>query len=238
MVDRYSASASEIFSAALQDYGRALIVGENTFGKGTVQQHKSLNKRFDFLEKPLGHIQYTFAKFYRIDGGSTQNKGVQPDISFPTPIDPAEWGESKEENALPWDKIKRAKYDELADISNFASKLTKQHQARISTNPEFAYIYQDIEEYKKHKDDNVESLVEAERKARRDEMNAKRLKRANERLARLGKEPIKDIDDLPEELDELDPLLDETANIAFDYVKLLQGKELKTAAVTKQKQQD
>ena len=83
MVDRYSASASEIFSAAIQDYGRGVIVGENTFGKGTVQQHRGLGRVYDLFEKPLGSIQFTIAKFYRINGGSTQHRGVTPDIQFP-----------------------------------------------------------------------------------------------------------------------------------------------------------
>lgn len=86
MVDRYSASASEIFAAALQDYDRALIVGESTFGKGTVQQHKSLGRIYDMYDKPIGHVQYTIAKFYRINGGSTQLKGVTPDIPFPSAL--------------------------------------------------------------------------------------------------------------------------------------------------------
>ncbi|MEY8251559.1 MAG: S41 family peptidase, partial [Colwellia sp.] len=103
MVDRYSASASEIFSAAIQDYGRGVIIGEHTFGKGTVQQHRGLGRVYDLYEKPLGSIQYTIAKFYRINGGSTQHRGVLPDISFPAAINPEDWGESKEENALPWD---------------------------------------------------------------------------------------------------------------------------------------
>ena len=99
LIDRYSASASEIFAAALKDYGRALILGENSFGKGTVQQHRALGKVYDFFDHPLGHVQYTIAKFYRINGGSTQNKGVVPDIAFPAIIDPKETGESVELNA-------------------------------------------------------------------------------------------------------------------------------------------
>lgn len=107
LVDRYSASASEIFAAAMQDYNRALIVGEQTFGKGTVQQHRGLGRIYDLYENPLGSVQFTIAKFYRINGGSTQHKGVVPDITYPSPIDPAEWGESQEESALPWDSIDR-----------------------------------------------------------------------------------------------------------------------------------
>lgn len=94
LINRYSASASEIFAAAMQDYGRAVVLGEQSFGKGTVQQHRSLNHLYDLFDKPLGHVQYTIQKFYRINGGSTQNLGVVPDISFPTAVDPSERSKS------------------------------------------------------------------------------------------------------------------------------------------------
>ncbi|WP_017445985.1 carboxy terminal-processing peptidase [Gayadomonas joobiniege] len=221
MVDRYSASASEIFSAAIQDYQRGLIVGEQTFGKGTVQQHRALEKRFDLLDKPLGHIQYTFAKFYRINGGSTQNKGVVPDILMPTAIDPAEWGEAKEENALPWDKIPSARYDSVDLVDErVIQTLTERHQARIKQSPEFKYIFEDIEEYKKNKDKKYESLNEKVRLAERDEAKLKRLQRANERLLRAGKEKVESVEDIPEDIEGKDVFLQETANIMFDYLKL------------------
>ena len=140
MVDRYSASASEIFAAAMQDYGRALIVGEQTFGKGTVQQHRGLGRIYDMFDNPLGSVQYTIAKFYRINGGSTQHKGVIPDIQFPTAIDPAEWGESKEEYALPWDSINAARYNSLTDITTLVPVLREKHHARISSEQEFQYL--------------------------------------------------------------------------------------------------
>ncbi|AWB67734.1 carboxy terminal-processing peptidase [Saccharobesus litoralis] len=228
MIDRYSASASEIFAAAMQDYGRAIVIGENSFGKGTVQQHKSLNKRYDIFANKLGYIQYTFAKFYRINGGSTQHKGVKPDIEFPSPIDPAEWGEAKAENALPWDKIKPASYEILGSLNSTIAKLDVAYKNRIKSNPEFAYLYEDIEEYNKTKDRKFETLVHEEKIKRRNEVEAKRLQRANERLARLGKEPVKKLEDLPDDLNELDPLLDEAANITFDYIDL--GKPQKLAA--------
>ncbi|MER2492576.1 carboxy terminal-processing peptidase [Catenovulum sediminis] len=219
MVDRYSASASEIFSAAIQDYGRGLVVGEQTFGKGTVQQHRSLKKRFDLLDKPLGHIQYTFAKFYRINGGSTQHRGVIPDIAFPSPIEPSEWGEAKEENALPWDKIASANYQQLNLIDQGkVEKLKQHHIERIKTNPEFAYIFEDIAEYQENKDKKFESLNEAIRIEKRDEAKAERLKRANERLKRMGKEPVESVDDIPEDINEYDVFLHEAANIMFDYI--------------------
>ncbi|MCE2571934.1 carboxy terminal-processing peptidase [Motilimonas eburnea] len=219
LVDRYSASASEIFAAALQDYGRALILGENTFGKGTVQQHRKLSRIYDFYEKPMGNVQYTIAKFYRIDGGSTQNKGVVPDILFPTPIEASETGESVEENALPWDQIKPANYNRLGDFSSLVAKLDEAHKQRMQASPEFAYIYQDIETYKKEKDRKTISLVESERIRLREEKEALELKRTNERLQRLGKNPITKLDELPDDFEEPDVYLEEAAAVTLDLAK-------------------
>ena len=221
MVDRYSASASEIFAAAIQDYGRGVIIGEHTFGKGTVQQHRGLGRIYDLYEKPLGSIQYTIAKFYRINGGSTQHRGVLPDIDFPTAVNPEEWGESKEENALPWDKIPEAKYSPLNDLSSDIDKLTSSYKERIVNNREFNYLLADIIEYKAEKDDKTISLNLEKRKAKRKENKAKQLIRVNERLVAMGKDKVENLDDLPDELDELDPFLDETAHITFDLAALL-----------------
>ncbi len=220
MVDRYSASASEIFAAAIQDYGRGVIVGEHTFGKGTVQQHRGLGRVYDLYENPLGSIQFTIAKFYRINGGSTQHRGVLPDIDFPTAINPEDWGESKEANALPWDQIARAKYSKLSDLSVNLSYLNSLHQGRIKTNSEFNYLLEDIALYKAEKDDKTISLNIDTRKAKREERKVKQLTRANERLVHMNKEKITSIENLPEELETLDPFLDETAKITFDLVTL------------------
>ncbi|GAB59242.1 carboxy terminal-processing peptidase [Rheinheimera nanhaiensis] len=217
MVDRYSASASEIFAAAMQDYGRALVVGEQTFGKGTVQQHRGLGRIYDMFENPLGSVQYTIAKFYRINGGSTQHKGVIPDIQFPTAIDPAEWGESKEEYALPWDSIEAARYSSLTDISTVVPVLREKHHARIATEPEFQYLLNDIAEYKQQMDDKTVSLKEAERIAERDKNKAQQLARANERLKRFGMPAVTSLDDVPEKLEKIDPFLEEAANITADF---------------------
>lgn len=216
LVDRYSASASEIFAAAMQDYGRALVVGEQTFGKGTVQQHRGLGRIYDMFDNPLGSVQYTIAKFYRINGGSTQHKGVIPDISFPSAIDPAEWGESQEEYALPWDSIAAANYDTLNDISALVPVLQEKHQARISKEAEFQYLLQDITEYKQQMADKTVSLKESDRLAERDESKAQQLKRVNERLARLALPKVKSLDDSPEQLEKIDPFLEEAAKITAD----------------------
>ncbi|MFC6440139.1 carboxy terminal-processing peptidase [Bowmanella sp. JS7-9] len=218
LVDRYSASASEIFAAALQDYGRALIIGENTFGKGTVQQHRQLGRLFDLYENPLGAVQFTIAKFYRINGGSTQHKGVIPDIKFPSAIEPGEWGESQADNALPWDSIPRANYVTVADPVASSLTVQKNFETRIASNPEFAYLRDDIDRYRKEKDDKTLSLVESVRIAEKDERNARALQRANERLARLGLEPIAKLEDAPEALDDIDPFKQEAVNITFDVI--------------------
>ncbi|MCP4988458.1 MAG: carboxy terminal-processing peptidase [Colwellia sp.] len=220
MVDRYSASASEIFSAAIQDYGRGVIIGEHTFGKGTVQQHRALARVYDLYEKPLGSIQYTIAKFYRINGGSTQHRGVLPDIAFPTAIDPEDWGESKEENALPWDHIQQAKYTPLNELNKDIEYLTSLYQQRIKNNPDFNYLLEDISIYQAEKDDKTISLNLSTRKAERENRKAKRLVRVNEQLTQLGKEKVTDLDDLTDELDDIDAFLDEAARITFDFISL------------------
>lgn len=230
MVDRYSASASEIFAAALQDYDRALIVGESTFGKGTVQQHKSLGRIYDMYEKPIGHVQYTIAKFYRINGGSTQLKGVTPDISFPSALEPGEYGEAEEENALPWDKVPVAQYGTLGDVNpNLIGNLAVKHESRIKQDVEFGYIYQDIAEFKKHHDEKTVSLVESERIAEREANDKKQLVRLNERRVNQGLEVVKSLDsedtetDSDADEDELvtpDAFRDETVYITLDMVDI------------------
>ncbi|ELX8378039.1 carboxy terminal-processing peptidase [Providencia vermicola] len=221
LVDRFSASASEIFAAAMQDYGRALIVGEPTFGKGTVQQHRSLSRVYDQMLKPewpaLGSVQYTIQKFYRVNGGSTQRKGVTPDIVMPTGQDPAETGESFEDNALPWDSIPPANYSKVGDITEDVSELKTKHLARISKDTEFKYIDEDIAHYKANKESkNLISLNYAQRLKEDNELEATKLKRINERYAKEGKPLLKSIDDLPKDYEGPDPYLDETVKIAID----------------------
>ncbi|MBU1437278.1 MAG: carboxy terminal-processing peptidase [Gammaproteobacteria bacterium] len=218
MVDRYSASASEIFAAALQDYGRAVIIGEHTFGKGTVQQHRGLGRIYDTFDGELGSVQYTIAKFYRINGGSTQHKGVVPDIAFPSPIDPAEWGESKEKNALPWDSIPAAVYTSSPDLKVILPVLNEKHQKRVATEPEFNFLQQDIADYQREKDVKTISLNEKERLAKKDELAAKELARTNERLTRLKLPAVKKVEDAPEKLEKLDPFLEEAALITSDLI--------------------
>jgi carboxyl-terminal processing protease len=218
--NRYSASASEIFAAATQDYGRAVVLGEQSFGKGTVQQHRSLNHIYDLFDKPLGHVQYTIQKFYRINGGSTQNLGVVPDIAFPTAIDPADTGESVEDNALPWDSIKPASYQKLTNYSSILPSLKAKHEQRISKDMEFGYIRDDIQEYKKDKDINTISLNEKTRIEEQDKADSKRLARLNKRQKVLGKKPFATLEDVPKDYESPDAYLDEAVDITADLVNI------------------
>ncbi|KHN91797.1 C-terminal processing peptidase [Pectobacterium actinidiae] len=224
LVDRFSASASEIFAAAMQDYGRALIVGEPTFGKGTVQQYRSLNRIYDQMLRPdwpaLGSVQYTIQKFYRIDGGSTQMKGVTPDVMMPTGTETVDTGEKFEDNALPWDSIKAANYTKSGDLKALISQLNEHHQERIAKDPEFQYVAQDIARYNAMKDKrNLVSLNLVQREKENDDDEAMRLKRINDRLAREGKKPLKSLEDLPKDYQAPDPYLDETVKIANDLAQ-------------------
>ncbi|PSW46059.1 carboxy terminal-processing peptidase [Photobacterium leiognathi] len=220
LINRYSASASEIFAAAMQDYGRAVVLGEQSFGKGTVQQHRSLNHLYDLFDKPLGHVQYTIQKFYRINGGSTQNLGVVPDISFPTAVDPSETGESVEDNALPWDSIKPAKYQQLHSYSSILPKLNEEHLARIKKDMEFGFIDEDIQTYKKEKDINTISLNEEARIAEQDKEEAERLARLNQRQKSLGEKPFTDLDAVPKDYEAPDAYLNEAVDITVDLAKI------------------
>ncbi|WP_418157000.1 carboxy terminal-processing peptidase [Pantoea agglomerans] len=225
LVDRFSASASEIFAAAMQDYGRAVIVGEPTFGKGTVQQYRSLNRIYDQMLRPewpaLGSVSYTIQKFYRINGGSTQRKGVTPDLLMPTGVEAAETGEKFEDNALPWDSIKAATYVKTGDVKPLVVQLTKQHADRIAQDREFQYIMKDIARYNALKDKrNIVSLNLAQREKENHEDDVSRLERINARYQAEGKKPLKNLDELPKDYKEPDPYLDETVKIANDLAQL------------------
>lgn len=225
LIDHFSASASEIFAAAMQDYGRALIIGEPSFGKGTVQQYHPLSRVYDHMLCPdwpaLGSVQYTIQKFYRINGGSTQRKGVTPDIVMPTGIDPAETGENFEDNALPWDSIAPASYSVVGNISQYVPNLITKYRERIAKDPEFKYIEEDIARYRAMKaSKNIISLNYVKREKENKKADTIKLRRINERFARQGKVSLKTIDDLPKNYELPDPYLNETVRIAVDLANL------------------
>ena len=220
MVNRHSASASEIFAAAMQDYNRAIIVGQQTFGKGTVQQSRSLNFVYDLDKDPLGYIQYTIQKFYRINGGSTQLKGVDADIKFPEIINAAKTGESFEDNALPWDKIPAASYQEAGHARDAVETLTQKHEERVAKNPEFIVVNEDIAIRKERDERKFMSLNLAERQKENKEDEERRLKNLNERFKREGKKTLKDIDALPKDYEAPDFYLKETEQMMVDWLEI------------------
>lgn len=229
MVNRHSASASEIFSAAIQDYDRGIVIGQNTFGKGTVQQSRSLNFVYDLDQDPLGFIQYTIQKFYRINGGSTQMKGVAADIHFPETIDPKETGEEKEDNALPWDKIPAANYSTVGSARNAVEALTQKHVERMAKDPEFIALNEDLKVRDARQDRKFESLNFAKRKAENDADDARHLKNINERFKREGKKALKNINDLPKDYEAPDFFLKEAERIAADFAKMQQAEKASVA---------
>lgn len=221
LINRLSASSSEIMAAALQDYGRALIVGDTSYGKGTVQQSRPLTRLYDLIGADLGSIHYTIAKFYRINGGSTQLKGVTPDIAMPTLIDVTEFGEKTEPNALNWDKIAPSKYQKYSDPSFFVKDLMTLHEKRISTDPVFKVIQSERDRYYKLKNSKTLTLNFEERKKMFDEDEKITLKNTNIRLKAMHKKEVKSVKDLPDDFEYDDPILQETVNITSDYSDML-----------------
>jgi carboxyl-terminal processing protease len=187
LINRGSASASEIFAAAIQDYGRGIVIGEPSFGKGTVQTLINLD-RFSQNEKmKYGELKMTIAQFFRINGGTTQLRGVTPDIKLPVTSDTENFGESSYDNALPWVQIKPATYLPSGDLKELVGPLQKRHDARIAKDKEFLDIEQDIAEALKLRKDNVISLNEAARRKERENQEAKSRLREARLAANQGK---------------------------------------------------
>ncbi|AKU21394.1 MULTISPECIES: carboxy terminal-processing peptidase [unclassified Massilia] len=188
LINRGSASASEIFAAALQDYGRGLVIGEPSFGKGTVQSLYKLD-RFGQGEKPrYGELKITVAQFFRINGGTTQLRGVTPDIKLPSMADAENFGESSYDNALPYTVIKPAVYIPAGELKEIVPMLDKKHEARVAKDKDFQYLQEEIALVKKQRKENLISLNEAARRKERDQQEA----RAKLREARLTAAPSPD----------------------------------------------
>ena len=181
LINRGSASASEIFAAAIQDYGRGLIIGEPSFGKGTVQTLVNLDRFAQGDKAKYGELKMTIAQFFRINGGTTQLRGVTPDIKLPTMSDSDSFGESSYDNALPWTMIKPAVYIPAGELKEIVPLLGKRHEARVAKDKDFQYLLEDIALVKKQRKDNLISLNEAARRKERDAQEA----RAKLREARL-----------------------------------------------------
>lgn len=223
LVDRFSASASEIFAGAIQDYGRGVIIGEPTFGKGTVQTLISLNRFVPEVGDTSGQLKLTVAKFYRISGGSTQHRGVVPDLVFPATFSSDEVGESAEKYALPWDRIKPTHYQSSPYPAQLIPELARLHQTRLVTDPVLKQMLEDIEDTKKIRQQKKVSLVQKQRIAERDKLESRRLARENQVRRLLGLPSLQKNEKKPEgeRKDEPDPWLDEGVRITADWTNLL-----------------
>lgn len=233
LVNRLSASASEIFAGAIQDYGRGLVIGSQTFGKGTVQTLNDLSH---------GQIKLTRAKFYRITGESTQLRGVTPGIKFPSLIDKDDIGESALDNALPWDQVRAVQYRRYGKPQRYLPTLRNMHEARVQHNPNFIYLEREAKLAKRlQEQQNSISLNREQRQREMEAQEAEQLSLENQRRRALGLEPLEDwsdarasaepstsegdapSDDDPKEED-VEPIdraqVVEAANILLDYVHL------------------
>lgn len=221
LVNRFSASASEIFAGAIQDYQRGLVIGQQTFGKGTFQHLYDLDRsalfgRFSRRTGPgFGQLTLTTGKYYRVSGESTQHRGVEPDILLPSAIDAAEVGESTENTALPWDRIQPTRYRAANSMDEAVSKLQEQHQKRTMQNPDFQYLLAGIDAYSAIRGRHTVSLNIEKRSAERETEREAQLARYNARRKALGLSLIESLDDLDED-DEPDPQLDAAASIIAD----------------------
>ncbi|MBV8633386.1 MAG: carboxy terminal-processing peptidase, partial [Burkholderiaceae bacterium] len=185
LINRGSASASEIFAAAIQDYGRGVIIGESSFGKGTVQGLARLNQLTHSDKPDLGELKYTRAQFFRINGGTTQLRGVAPDIAFPSFSDTEDFGEASFDNALPWTQIKPADYKAEGDLSELIPVLQARHAARVKGDRDFQNLEEDVAQAQALRKKNLLSLNEAERRKEREADEAKA--KAREKAAETGK---------------------------------------------------
>lgn len=225
LVNRLSASASEIFAGAIQDYGRGLIVGSNTFGKGTVQTLNDLS---------YGQIKLTRAKFYRISGESTQNRGVKPDIAYPSLLDPNLIGESALDDALPWDTVREVQYRTYGTPRQHLKKLQSRHQQRADESPNFHYLEQRADLASKLREQLTSvSLNREKRQQEANQQDNEMLSLENERREALGLEPLKEWSEARESEEEAtttdeskedQPVdraeVEESAEILLDFVDL------------------
>lgn len=217
LVDRFSASASEIFAAAMQDYGRGIVIGQETYGKGSVQNLYPLD-RFALGKDPgYGQLTVTIGMYYRVTGESTQNRGVQPDIALPSAISPHDVGESSRESALPWNRIRGTEFQREVTLAPVVAELQSKHEARIQDDPDFQYALAEIAAMDEMRSQKSVSLNLETRKAERSARSKEQLDRENARRAAQGKpklDKVEDIDDVP------DALLSEAAEVTADFAMI------------------
>lgn len=223
LVNRYSASASEIFSGAIQDYERGIVIGEQTYGKGTVQNLVDLSRYVSANPDNIGRLKLTIAKFYRVTGGSTQHRGVVPDIIYPTDLPPEEYGESSWETALPYDEIDPAEFTPFSHLKTLIPPLVEKHNQRIADDLEFQFYLEDIEEAKKLRQKERISLLLENRKRDQEEREAVEKQRDEERL-KSSQIKLIDMSEVTDPESEEEPfddiLLEETAFILTDFISM------------------
>ncbi len=168
LINRSSASASEIFAAAIQDYGRGLVIGEPSFGKGTVQTIINLDQVAKSDKPQFGELKMTIAQFFRVNGGTTQLRGVKPDILFPSILDAESFGESSFGNALPWMQVKPTDYSPIGNLNHLLPRLLIRHETRVRKDKDFQFLMEDLADLKTQRSKNLVSLNEVERRKERD----------------------------------------------------------------------
>ncbi len=236
LVDRFSASASEIFAGAIQDYGRGLILGSRTFGKGTVQNLLSLDRIINFADQKSGQLKVTVAKFYRVAGSSTQHRGVIPDIGFPSIYDETVYGESTEIHALPWDEIAPSMFQLDDQVSKHIASLRLNSKKRTEKNIAFRFLAEDVELFRKEREEDFISLRELERKAERETLEASKLNRINERRKLQGLKLLKKGDEMPKDEDEPDAIIEESQHVLADLISA--AKASRTAGISVEEKVD
>jgi carboxyl-terminal processing protease len=192
LINRLSASASEIFAGAIQDYQRGIIVGDRSFGKGTVQTLIPLTE---------GQLKITESKFYRISGDSTQHRGVVPDVTFPSIYDHDEIGESSLDHALNWDQINPVRHHRYNDLSTVVPRVTERFVERSAGNPDFVYLEDQVELARQTREITEIPLNEAARIALRESQEQKALSIENKRRKALGEPLLESLEDEEEDLD-------------------------------------
>ena len=224
LVNRESASASEIFAGAIQDYQRGLVVGQQTYGKGSVQNLYPLDRYALGPKAGFGQLTVTIGKYYRVTGDSTQHRGVEPDITLPSLVSTDDIGESTRESALPWDRINAARFTPEPSELPVVSVLSRVHEERIANNPDFVALLGDVNALEQLRSQRDLSLNLAKRRAERDTIDAERLKRENARRAARGLEPLANVGAL-DSAEAPDAVLDEAVEIAADAAEFPQTQE-------------
>ncbi|MGH8251665.1 MAG: carboxy terminal-processing peptidase [Steroidobacteraceae bacterium] len=219
LVNRESASASEIFAGAIQDYQRGLVVGQQTYGKGSVQNLYPLDRYALGPKAGLGQLTVTIGKYYRVTGDSTQHRGVEPDIQLPSLVNIEDIGESTRDSALPWDRINAARFTPAPSEAPVVTLLSREHEERIANNPDFVALVGDVEALEQLRNKREISLNLAARRAERDAVDAERLERENARRKARGMEPLANVAAL-DEADAPDAVLDEAVEIAADAAQI------------------